>query len=183
MPLWFALPVGLALGLSLAWIARADLARSEVPLVLARPFLVAAGLGALVYAPIVGYFAALHGDWSYLYLVRWNAVPSAVDLLLVLLAGGSVPAGFALATPWAIAKRGTLLLQVGGAIAVVVLVLAAVLSKRLAVSATYTQYHAGFGVVPIGRSPLGRGLLASWIALAAAYAWTAWALRSAKTRG
>jgi hypothetical protein len=111
MPLPFALPVGLLLGMTLAWVARAELARSEVPLVLARPFLVALGLGVTVFAPVVGYFAALHGDWAYLYLVPWSRVPSAVDLVLVLVAALQVPLGFAIGTPWAIAKRGTRVLQ------------------------------------------------------------------------
>ncbi len=177
MPLAFALPAGLVIGLSLAWIARAELARSEVPLVLARPFLVAVGLGFLVYAPVVGYFAALHGDWAYLYLVRWSSVPSAVDLLLVLVAGGGVPLGFAIATPWAIARRGTRLLQLGAAITALVVVAGAIASRRLGVSATYAQYHGHFGVVPLGRSSLGRGVLLSWISLAVAYAWSAWILR------
>src|SRR3954470_14233356 len=112
MPVPFALPLGLLLGMTLAWLARAELARSEVPLLLARPFLIAVGLGALVYAPVVGYFAAWHGDWAYLYLVSSLRVPSAVDLLLVLVAAAAVPLGFAIATPWAIAKRGTRLFQV-----------------------------------------------------------------------
>src|SRR4029079_2246141 len=107
MPLPFAFPLGLVLGMTLAWLARAELARSEVPLVLARPFLIALGLGALVFAPVVGYFAAWHGDWAYLYLVRWSRVPSALDLLLVIVAALQVPLGFAIVAPWAIAKRGT----------------------------------------------------------------------------
>jgi hypothetical protein len=182
MPLPFAIPVGLILGMTLAWVARAELARSEVPLVLARPFLVALGLSAIVFGPVVGYFAALHGDWTYLYLVRWGRVPSAVDLLLVVVAALQVPLGFAIATPWAIAKRGTRILQVNAAVATVLVVACAVFARRLAVSASFAQYHGGFGGVPIGRSPLGRGILLSWLALAAAYAWSLHALRSPRRR-
>lgn len=177
MPLPFALLLGLVLGISLAWIARAELARSEVPLVLARPFLVTLGLGLVVYAPALGYFVALHGDWAYLYLVRSDRVPSALDLAFVLACGASLPAGFALAAPWAIQRRSGLLLQIAGAIVLAVLVAAGVLSRRLAVSASYAQFHGGFGTVPLGRSPLGRGALASWIAVAAGSAWSAWVLR------
>lgn len=178
MPLPFAFPVGLILGMTLAWLARAELARSEVPLVLARPFRVAVGLGAIVFAPVVGYFAALHGDWAYLYLVHSARVPSAVDLVLVVLAALQVPLGFAIATPWAIARRGTRVLQVNAAIAAVLVVAAAVLARRLSVSASFAQYHGGFGGMPIGRSPLGRGMLLSWVALALAYAWSMQALRA-----
>jgi hypothetical protein len=182
MPLPFAFPVGLIIGMTLAWVARAELARSEVVLVLARPFLVAVGLSAIVYAPVVGYFAALHGDWTYLYLVRWSRVPSAVDLLLVVLAAVQVPLGFAIATPWAIAKRGTRILQVSAGVATVLVIACAIFARRLAVSASFAQYHGGFGAVPIGRSPLGRGILLSWLALALAYAWSLHALRSPRRR-
>lgn len=178
MPLPFALPVGLMLGMTLAWVARAELARSEVSLVLARPFLVALGLGAVVFAPVVGYFAALHGDWAYLYLVRWSRVPSAVDLFLVLVSAAQVPLGFALATPWAIAKRGTRVLQVNAVLATLLVVACAVLARRLSVSASFAQYHGGFGAVPLGRSSLGRGILLSWAALALGYAWSLHVLRS-----
>lgn len=178
MPLPFAIPVGLLLGMTLAWAARAELARSEVALILARPFLVAVAFGAIVFAPVVGYFAALHGDWSYLYLVPWNRVPSAVDLFLVLVAAAALPLGFAIAAPWAIAKRGTRVLKVtAGALAVLVAA-CAVLARRLAVSASFAQFHGGFGGVSTSGSPLGRGVLLSWIALALAYAWSLHALRS-----
>ncbi len=180
MPLPFALPIGLLVGLSLAWMSRGELARSEVPLVLARPFLVALGLGLVVYAPVLGYFAALHGDWAYLYLVRSSRVPSAVDLALVVACGASVPAGFAAAAPWAIAKRSQPLLGVSAVIAGIVVIGAALASRRLATSASFAQFHGGFGGAPASRSTLGRGVLSSWIALAAGYAWSAWVLRSAR---
>lgn len=182
MPLPFAIPVGLLLGMALAWLARAELARSEVPLLLARPFLIALGLGALVFGPVVGYFVVWHGDWAYLYLARSSRVPSAVDLLLVLAAAAQVPLGFALATPWAIAKRGTRLLQSMAGIAAVLVIACAILARRLSVSASYAQVHGGFGGVALGRSPLGRGVLLSWVAVALAVAWSVHALRSSRTR-
>jgi hypothetical protein len=178
MPLPFALPVGLLLGMSLAWLARVELARSEVPLVLARPFLVVLGLGALVYGPVVSYFVVRHADWAYLYLVRGSQVPSAVDLLLVLVAAAQIPLGFALAAPWAIAKRGPALLKVGAVCGVVLLVASAVASRRLGASASFAQYHGGFGVAPAGRTSLGRGILLSWVALLAGYGWSARVLRA-----
>jgi len=178
MPLPFAILVGLLLGMTLAWVARSELARSEVSLLLARPFLVALAFSAIVFGPVVGYFAALHGDWSYLYLVSWTRVPSAVDLLLVIVAGTSLPLGFSVAAPWAIAKRGTRVLKVSAAIGGVLVVACAVFARRLATSASYAQFHGGFGGVATSRSPLGRGILLSWIALALAYAWSLQALRS-----
>jgi hypothetical protein len=182
MPLPLALPVGLLLGMTLAWLARAELARSEVPLLLARPFLVALAFGAIVFAPAAGYFAARHGDWTYLYLVRWSRVPSAIDLLLVVIAGLTIPLGFALATPWAIARRGARLFQVAGGVALAVVIASALLARRLGVSASFAQFHGGFGSAPLGRSPLGRGVLLSWIAVAFGYAWSAYVLRSSRQR-
>jgi hypothetical protein len=167
------MPIGFLLGMSLAWLARIELARSEVPLVLARPFLVALGLGGIVYAPIVGYFVVLHGDWSYLYSVRFAQVPSAVDLALVLLVAAQLPIGFAVASPWAMAKRGLALLKASAVIGALLVLGGILAAHRLAVSASYAQYHAGFGAVPLGRTHLGRGILMSWLALFAGYAWSA----------
>lgn len=177
MPLPLAIPFGLLVGMSLAWMARAELARSEVPLVLARPFLVALGFAALVVAPVLGYFAALHGDWAYLYLVPWARVPSAVDLVVVAVAAAQVPLGFALSVPWAIAKRSDRFVQAGAACAAVGAALCALSWPRLSVSASYAQFHGAFGVVPIGQSSLGRGVLASWGALALGFGWSARVLR------
>lgn len=178
MPLPLALPLGLILGMSLAWLSRLELARSEVPLILARPFLVALGLGFIVYAPVVGYFVALHGDWAYLYLLDFSRVPSAVDLVLVVLAAAHVPLGFAIATPWAIGKRGPALLKLGGALGLVLVIGCALASRRLSVSASYIQFHADFGVLTIAQTSLGRGVLLSWVSLLAAYALCARALRA-----
>jgi hypothetical protein len=177
MPLPLAMPIGLLLGLTLAWLARVELARSDVPLVLARPFLVALGFGAIVFGPVVGYAVALHGDWAYLYLLRFSRVPSAIDLGLELLAAACVPAGFAIGAPWALAKRGTPFVRAGTGLALVVVVLAILAVKRLAISASYAQYHEHFGGAPIGQSPLGRGVLLSWGALAAGFGWAVRALR------
>lgn len=178
MPLPFAIPIGLILGMSLAWLARVELARSEVPLVLARPFLVALGFGAIVHAPVVAYFLVRHGDWAWLYLVRHGEIPSAVDLTLVLVAALQLPLGLAVGAPWAIAKRGPPMFKVGAAAGAVLLIAGVLGARRLSVSATYVQYHAGFGALPISRSPLGRGVLLSWVVLLAGYAWSARVLRA-----
>lgn len=177
MPLPLALPFALACGITLAWFARTELARAEVPLLLTRPFLVALGMGFLVVAPVLGYFAALHEDWAWLYLVRASRIPSAVDLVVVLAVGAAVPLGLVLAAPWAIAKRGALVARVTAVCVVLFLIGCAVFARRLAVSATFAQFHGGFGALPASKTILGRGLLSSWITLAAGYAWSAWVLR------
>ena len=176
MPIAFAPLFGLALGAILAWIAAPELARVEGPVVASRPFADVAAFAGLVWFPAVGYFVAFHGDWSYLYVVPWQRVPSAIDLGLVLLAGATVVGGFWLAVPPVRKRRsGPLVAMVvtPGALAVIGLTLAA---RRLAVSGTYAQFHGDFGTEPIGASALGKGVVLMGVVLAAAIAWTVRAL-------
>jgi hypothetical protein len=184
MPLPMAPLVGWLLGLWLAWSARgerADRAPDDRLLLLlsfSRPLVVSAALAAFVYAPVVGYFAAFHGDWSYLYVVPWHRVPSALDLVLVVLASATIPAGVAFGLGPARAGRSVVLLRMAVGPAVVLVTLLAVFARRLAASASYAQFHGGFGVEPLTHAALGRGILLAVIALAAAVAWSLRALRS-----
>jgi hypothetical protein len=183
MPVPFAPLVSLALGAALAWIAAPELVRDEGPIVASRPFAVVVAFAGLVWVPVVGYFVAFHGDWSYVYLVPWSDVPSAVDLGLVLLAGAAVVGGFSLAVPFIRKRRwgpvvGAIVLP--GALAVAGFTLAA---RRLAVSGTYAQFHGGFGTESIGASTLGRGVLIMGVVLVLAVAWTVRALSRMATDG
>ncbi len=191
MPLPVAPLLGWLLGLWLAWTARGerpdrapgtpgggrDGAGSLLFFSLSRPLVVAAALSAFVYAPIVGYFAAFHGDWSYLYVVPWHRVPSALDLVLVLLASATIPAGVAVGLGPARAGRSGLLARWAAGPAVIAVALLAVFARRLATSASYAQFHGGFGLEPITESALGRGVLLAAIVLGVAVAWTARSLR------
>ena len=177
VPLPLALPVAWLIGLSMAWSARNELARSEVHLLLARPFLLAAAFGAIVLGPVLGYFVALHGDWAYLYMVRWARIPSAVDLLLVAFLAAQVPLAFAVSAPWAAAKRGPVFVRLAAAVLSIIVLLAVVFFGRLVSSATYAQFHGGFGTAAIGKSSLGRGVLSSWTALLAGWGWAIHVLR------
>lgn len=180
MPLPLALLLCLVAGGSLAWTARAELSRAEVPLVLTRPFLVALGLALAVVLPVLGWFVAFHGDWAYLYVVDAARIPSALDLVLATSTALGVPLGFALAAPFAVARRGTRLLAAAALLAFVGMLVGALLSRRLGTSASHAQWAAGYGLVPIGQSPLGRAVLASWVALAAGFAWAMAAVRSGR---
>jgi hypothetical protein len=172
MPMLLAVFAGFFLGVAYAWLARAELGRVDAPIVATRPFNVVVGFATLVYAPIVGYFVAFHGDWAYGYTAPWHKVPSAVDLALVLLAGSSVLFGLAASAHAARARRLTIVGWL--AVAPVVGFAAAVVwgAPRLAVSATYAQYHGAFGVVGIGSSALGKGILVMAPVLALGIAWT-----------
>jgi hypothetical protein len=176
MPIAFAPLFAFAIGAAFAWLAAPELGSDEGPVALSRPFAIVAAFAALVWAPVVGYFVAFHGDWSYLYVVPWRRVPSAVDLLLSVLAGVTVVAGFvAAAGPVRRRHFGAVVAMVTGPATVGVIGLTAA-AHRLAVSATYAQYHGDFGVEPIGASLLGKGVLLFGVLLAAAVAWTARAL-------
>ena len=61
MPFPVAILVAFALGAVFARAARADLARHDGPLLASRAAAIVATFAAAVVAPIVGYFAALHG--------------------------------------------------------------------------------------------------------------------------
>jgi hypothetical protein len=176
VPIAFAPLFGLALGAILAWVAAPELARVDGPTIASRPFAVVAAFAGLVWVPAVGYFVAFHGDWSYLYVVPWQRVPSAVDLGLVLLAGAAVVGGFWLSVaPVRKRRSGPIVVTVvvPGAVAVVGVLVAA---RRLAVSGTFAQFHGDFGTEPIGASVLGKGVVLMGFVLALAIAWTVRAL-------
>jgi hypothetical protein len=113
VPILFAPLVGFLVGVILAWVSRDELARSEGPLVLTRPVLLAAAFAFFVYAPLVGYFAMFHGDWAYLYLYPHARIPSAIDLSLVLVSGLTVPAGSMVAAPAARSKKLGVVVRLG----------------------------------------------------------------------
>jgi hypothetical protein len=175
VPLLFAPFVGFLLGISFAWAARADLSKIEGPLLLARPVVISAAFAAFLYAPLCGYFVAFHGDWAYLYTVDWEQIPSAVDLALVLVSGASVPLGTLAAWSAARGRKLSSVARIAAAPSLVTLGLLAWGAKRLAVSATYAQFHGEFGVEPIAASTLGRGVL--WMGLVAALG-IAWSVRT-----
>ncbi|HEV3194424.1 MAG TPA: hypothetical protein VGY54_28200 [Polyangiaceae bacterium] len=176
MPIAFAHLVGLILGAALAWVASPELARLQGPIIVARPFSIVLAFAMFVWMPVVGYFVAFHGDWSYLYLVPWRRVPSAIDLALVFLASVAVIAGFcAVVAPVRKHRLGPVLVVI---VVPAVLALAALpfAARRLAVSASYAQFHGDFGTEPIGASLLGKGVLVMGTILAIAVSWTAHAL-------
>jgi hypothetical protein len=176
VPIAFAPLFGFALGAALAWIGAPELGRLEGPVVASRPFAVVAAFAGFVWFPVVGYFVAFHGDWSYLYEVPAQRVPSAVDLFLVLFAAAAVMGGFWLAVA-PLRKRRikpvAAMVVVPAALAVVGVSLAA---HRLGMSGTYAQFHGDFGTEPIGASALGKGVVLMTMVLVLAVAWTVRAL-------
>jgi hypothetical protein len=176
VPIVFAPLVGFLVGVVLAWTSRDELARSEGPLVLARPVLISAAFAFFVYAPLVGYFAVFHGDWAYLYLYPHARIPSAIDLALVLASGLTVPVAAMVAAPAARSRKLGVVVWLGAVPATIATALFAWSARRLAVSATYAEFHGNFGTSPIGASSLGKGVLFMTIVAVLAMAWTLRAL-------
>jgi hypothetical protein len=176
VPIVLSVLAGFFLGVAFAWMSRAELGRIDAPIVATRPFNVVVGFATFVYAPVLGYFVAFHGDWTYGYTLAWHRVPSAVDLALVIVAGCSVLLGMAASAHAARARRLSVVAWLGVIPALAFVFVLAWGAARLSVSATYAQYHGGFGVLPIGSSALGRGVLLMALVLAAGIAWTARAL-------
>lgn len=112
MPIPSALLVGFLLGAVFAWVSRDELARDRDSArleakgwLVSQSMLVVLAFSGFVYAPMIGYFAAFHGDWFYLYVYPYARIPSAVNLGLVLLSALAVPVGTHMATPAARAKK------------------------------------------------------------------------------
>lgn len=177
MPLPLAPLLGFALGVAFAWIARAEIARADAPLYESRSLRVVLGFAAMVYGPVVGYFAAFHGDWSYLYLVPWRRVPSAFDLALVALAGAAVIGGFVAGAPLARARKIGPLGALFATPVVLLLLAMLALQRRLGTSGTFAQFQGGFGTEAISRTGLGRALLSMLVVLAIGVGWCVRLLR------
>jgi hypothetical protein len=131
---------------------------------------------------MVGYFVAFHADWSYLYLVARAQVPSAIDLALVLLSGTSVPLGAMVAAPVARQKRFGAVVWLASVPAVLASGIFAWGARRLAVSASYAQFHGDFGTMPMARSALGRGVLFMAVVVALGVVWSVRSLEAKPRR-
>jgi len=176
VPVVFAPWIGIALGACFAWVAAPELERDGGPLITSRAFMLVAAFAAFVWLPVVGYFLAFHGDWSYLYLVPWRQVPSALDLLFALAAAGTIPASFAISVHPMRKRRTAAVLVAMGAPIVTVLAALPFAARRLAVTGSYAQFHGDFGTEPVPGSLLGKGVLAMALLLAVALVWTLRAL-------
>lgn len=169
--------LGLTLGVVFAWASAEELQRTSGAATSSRSLLLVALYGLLVHGPIAAYFVAYNPDWAYGFLVNTARLPSVVDSAVVLCAVAAPPVGFVVAARRAAERRIGLLLQLGAVPAALAAVVVLVAAPRLAVQATYTQYHGDFGVEPIAGSRLGLSL--AWMAavLAGAVGWTSFCLR------
>jgi hypothetical protein len=124
--------------------------------------LIAAVLGLFAYAPSVALVLSAEPDWAYAYFVPAQALPRWLAPWLVVAAGVSIPLGFGVALR---ASRGRpRFVQVWFWIPLAVgLIPIIVAFPRLALQATFEQFHGDFGVRQLVGAPLG--YLLSWLLL------------------
>jgi hypothetical protein len=159
VPILIAPFFAFAVGVALAWAGRRELVKEAAPVWRTQAFTVALFYGVFVLGPIVGYFAAFHGDWAYLYLVPWHHIPSAVDLAVVTVSAFVVPGAFLLAASPSRGRRRGLLAWLGGVPATVCVLTVLWGGSRLVTSATYAQFHGHFGGGGLGAGALGKAIV------------------------
>jgi hypothetical protein len=168
--------IGIALGAIFAWVVSESVNRKGAPLALA-PLALVSLFGLLVFAPIAGYFIAFEPDWAYAYLLDSSRRLGALHTLLLLADVASVPLGFVLVSQSRPGPRGSTLLRLLGGPLLAISLFVVILFPRLAVQATYAQFHGGFGTHPVAGGPLGYAVIWSVLVLAGATTWTAYCLR------
>ena len=177
MPVLISPLVGLVLGIGFAWASAAELHRTGGAAATSRSFFVVVLFGLLIYGPLTAYFLAFNPDWAYGFLVNTARLPGIADSAGVLAAIAAPAVGFTVAAHRAAEQRVGALLQLAAVPAALTMVAIAAGLPRLAVQATFTQFHGDFGVEPIAGSRLGLSLLWMSAVLAGAIGWTTWCLR------
>lgn len=168
--------LGFALGAALAWFATDGTGRGKATLAVA-PLALVSLFALLVFTPVAGYFIAFAPDWSYAYLIDVSRRLGALHIIVLLADIASVPLGFAIALRSARGSFSPVLIRLLGLPLLGAAVFVAVFLPRLAVEATYAQFHGDFGTRPAAGGPLGYALIWSALILASGATWTAHSLR------
>lgn len=176
MPVLVALPLGLCLGVSFAWLSRRELRRVTNELG-SRGLAIAALFGLFVLAPTSAYFLAFEPDWCLAYLVDTSQATPALTPGLLLVALATVPSGFLLGR--LLLERGDEATLLRVMLGLVVATLGAVMLglRRFAVQGSYAQFHGDFGTQPLAGSSLGYAILVLGFWLTAGLVFAVWNLR------
>lgn len=157
VPVWLGAFVGVLLGAGVSWWIRAGEPPPD-PLgdPRERPWLdplIARWLlfGGLVWAPVCAYPILFHADWAYAYVVDSRAVPSALELVLMISDAAAPAAG-----AWAVGRKSLRFWSIAVPTACVALVLI-VLGPRWLTYGTWNEVRARLGAVPVWRSPIALG--------------------------
>ncbi len=145
--------------------------------VVARSLALVLLFSILVFVPACAYFLVFEPAWAYLYLVEGARRFAALNFLTLCAAVASVPAGFLLATPHARAQRSMDVGRLAALPAGIAFVILLTSLPRLAVRASYAQFHGDFGTEPLAGSSLGWAVLWSALVTTSAALYTASALR------
>jgi hypothetical protein len=158
--------LGFALGAGLYWSVARQLARPIRPIA-GGSLLIATILGLFAYAPAVALLLVAEPDWGYAYLIPADQLPRWLTPLLVLVAAVSVPLGFGAALR-ACRGRPAFVKSWFWAPCIAGWAPVIVLAPRLAVQASFEQFHGDFGVQRLVGGPLGYLLVWSLVGLAGA---------------
>jgi hypothetical protein len=168
--------IGFTLGVLFAWLARDDIARGSPGSLSSRSLSVVALYTFLVFAPACACFVVLEPDWAGAYLFEGGRA-RLFSVLGTLLSLSSVPLGFVAAARATRARRLADVVRLGGASGLAFVALTLALFPRLAVRASYAQYHGDFGTEPVAGSSLGVSLFWVLAVVAVASAYTGRVLR------
>jgi hypothetical protein len=178
MPVLIALPFGLCLGVTFAWVGRRELRRAAPGDLGSRGLAIATLFSLFVFAPISAYFLAFEPDWSLAYLLDTAQASAALSPTLLLFELASVPGGFLLGR--LLLERApddaSLLRLLSGGV-VLTLGTAMLGLRRFAVQGTYAQFHGDFGTQPLAGSSLGYAVLLLGFWLTAGLGFAVWNLR------
>jgi len=160
------------LGLTFARATHGELANTNSSVMSTSAFAVVASFALLVFAPIIGISVALAPDWACAYLFDSQRFPAAFETFCVIAAALSVPLGFIWGAAASARRRWNILTRRIALVSIALVTTGAALLPRLAVQATYAQFHGDFGVRPIAGSDLGYALLWMITVLGIAVTWT-----------
>ncbi len=166
------------LGVAFALVGRDEIRRTTTPPTGTRGFLVLSLSSGLLLGPALGYFVAFYPDWAYAYLIAGERIPSAVDLLEIVLVVLVPPATYAW-TASALRRHAVRELVRGvGAVVVLLAVAVALLGPRFLMAGTTHAFREGYELKPISGSSLGISVL--WIdgCLVAGMVWAASRVRA-----
>ncbi|MFO0630310.1 MAG: hypothetical protein U0325_32440 [Polyangiales bacterium] len=180
MPTLALLVLELALGMATASLAATELRASTRAAVETEGFRALGIHAASVVFPAALFLLLRYPDWMVSYAFDGARLPSAVSLLLALLAVAAPPAGFALGARWVRAHDARRPLAVALGLSVTTLVLCLALRARVGHVGTWVQFRGGFGLQRLGASSLLPVL--SLVALAQGGAWAWLVLRVLRRR-
>jgi hypothetical protein len=169
-------------GLFLAYSARAQL-RMHAGSFLGCPALrVGLAWVVVVMWPIAAYFYFVHPDWSWMYWIDPQRVPKLVSLVFLLLQAAALVGGFAAGYAFIRAGRYRDHALAMGGVGVLLVLLFALLHRRIFSYGTFQDFRSGSGLVPISQAKLGYTLVVGALALAATLGYAGWQLHLAGRR-